>query len=164
VSTVPPSADRTPAQRALQGALGAEHAAVYGYGVLGARLTGAARETARQALDAHRARRDELARQLQAQGGRPQASAAAYALPFEVTDAASATRLAVHLEEGVAAYLADLVAAVTGDARLQAARWLQETAVRAVRWRGAGVTFPGMPERVPGAGAAPSAARTGVGG
>ncbi|WP_037661545.1 DUF4439 domain-containing protein, partial [Streptomyces aurantiacus] len=44
---------------ALQAALRAEHAAVYGYGVVGGRVGDGRRAEARTAYDAHRARRDE---------------------------------------------------------------------------------------------------------
>ncbi|MGC3005519.1 DUF4439 domain-containing protein, partial [Streptomyces sp. G35A] len=46
--------------RALQAALAAEHAAVYGYGVVGGRIGKDRRAEARAAYDAHRARRDAL--------------------------------------------------------------------------------------------------------
>ncbi|MYS45182.1 DUF4439 domain-containing protein, partial [Streptomyces sp. SID5998] len=45
---------------AAQAALAAEHAAVYGYGVVGGRIGRERRAEARTAYDAHRARRDAL--------------------------------------------------------------------------------------------------------
>ncbi|NED21451.1 DUF4439 domain-containing protein, partial [Streptomyces sp. SID9913] len=48
--------------RALQAALAAEHAAVYGYGVVGGRIGKERAPQARSAYDAHRARRDTLVR------------------------------------------------------------------------------------------------------
>ena len=42
-------------------ALAAEHAAVYGYGVVGAHLDNAGKATARDAEQAHRNRRDAIA-------------------------------------------------------------------------------------------------------
>ncbi|MFE2567257.1 ferritin-like domain-containing protein [Streptomyces mirabilis] len=137
---------------ALQAALAAEHAAVYGYGVVGGRIDEARRGEARAAYDAHRARRDELARAVRDLGGRPEVSAAAYALPFAVKDSAAAVQLAADLEERVAGVYSDLVRASSGDRRRTAAEALREAAVRAVRWRGGSVAFPGLAER-----AAPSA-------
>ncbi|MER7687817.1 ferritin-like domain-containing protein [Streptomyces sp. NPDC097610] len=137
---------------ALQAALAAEHAAVYGYGVVGGRIDEARRGEARSAYDAHRARRDELARAVRDLGGRPAVSAAAYALPFDVKDSAAAVQLAADLEERVAGVYSDLVRASSGDRRRSAAEALREAAVRAVRWRGESVAFPGLAER-----AAPSA-------
>ncbi|MFE0864758.1 DUF4439 domain-containing protein [Streptomyces rochei] len=132
---------------ALQAALAAEHAAVYGYGVVGGRVGEERRTEARAAYDAHRARRDALTRDVRDLGARPVASAAGYALPFEVPDTASAVRLAAELEERVAGVYSDLVRAVGGDRRTAAAGALREAAVRAARWRGGSVAFPGLAER-----------------
>ncbi|MFD6420168.1 ferritin-like domain-containing protein [Streptomyces sp. NPDC060194] len=138
---------------ALQAALRAEHAAVYGYGVVGGRIGAGRRGEARAAYDAHRAGRDALARAVRDAGGTPEAAEAAYALPFEVADEAAAVRLAAVLEDGVAAVYSDLVRAAEGDRRGEAAGALRAAAVRAVRWRGSSVAFPGLTER-----AAPAAA------
>ena len=133
--------------KALQAALAAEHAAVYGYGVVGGRIGEARRADARSAYDAHRARRDELARAVRDLGGTPEAASAAYVLPFPVTDTAAAIRFAAELEERVADVYSDLVRAATGDRRRMAAGALREAAVRAVRWSGESVAFPGLAER-----------------
>src|SRR5437868_15090063 len=66
---------------ALQTALAAEHAAVYGYGVLGSRLRGTPRQTAKAVWDAHRAQRDRLISILSVV---PVAAAPAYRLPVTV--------------------------------------------------------------------------------
>ncbi|MFB7246270.1 DUF4439 domain-containing protein [Streptomyces populi] len=133
--------------KALQAALGAEHAAVYGYGVVGARIGTARQSDARSAYDAHRARRDTLARAVKDMGDTPRAASAAYMLPFPVTDTAAAIRFAAELEERVADVYSDLVRAATGDRRRMAAGALREAAVRAVRWSGESVAFPGLAER-----------------
>lgn len=133
--------------RALQAALAAEHAAVYGYGVVGGRVARERRTEARTAYDAHRARRDGLARAVRDTGGTPVAAAAGYALPFPVPDAASAVRLAAELESRVAGVYADLVRASTGERRRGAAEAMREAAVRSVRWSGESVAFPGLAER-----------------
>ncbi|MEV5387500.1 ferritin-like domain-containing protein [Streptomyces sp. NPDC052721] len=132
---------------ALQAALAAEHAAVYGYGVVGGRIGERHRAEARAAYDAHRARRDALVRAVRDLGGVPVAASAAYALPFPVEDGATAQRLAARLEERVAGVYSDLVRATTGARRADAAGALREAAVRAVRWSGEGVAFPGLAER-----------------
>ncbi|GGT41860.1 ferritin-like domain-containing protein [Streptomyces chromofuscus] len=141
--------------RALQAALAAEHAVVYGYGVVGARIGEKRRTEARAAYDAHRARRDALAREVRALGAEPVAAAAGYALPFQVTDGETAVRLAAELEDRVAGVYSDLVRAADGGRRGLAAAALREAAVRAVRWRGRSVAFPGLAER---AGAASASA------
>ncbi|MER7187610.1 DUF4439 domain-containing protein, partial [Streptomyces hyaluromycini] len=57
--------------KALQAALAAEHAAVYGYGVVGGRIGRQRLAEARSAYDAHRARRDALVREVRDLGGAP---------------------------------------------------------------------------------------------
>jgi hypothetical protein len=138
--------------KALQAALAAEHAAVYGYGVVGGRIREDRRTEAKAAYDAHRARRDALAREVRDLGGTPVAAAAAYALPFPVPDSAAAVLFAAELEDRVAGVYSDLVRASGGERRRTAAGALREAAVRAVRWRGESVAFPGLAER---AGTAP---------
>jgi hypothetical protein len=142
---------------ALQAALAAEHAAVYGYGVVGGRIGESRRTEARAAYDAHRARRDALVREVRDLGGKPVAAAAAYALPFPVPDSAAAVRLAAELEDRVAGVYSDLVRAAGGERRRMAAGALREAAVRAVRWSGESVAFPGLAERAATASATPTA-------
>jgi O-acetyl-ADP-ribose deacetylase (regulator of RNase III) len=72
-----------------------------------------------------------------------------------VPDSAAAVRLAAELEDRVAGVYSDLVRAAGGGRRVLAAEALREAAVRAVRWRGESVAFPGLAER---AGTAPPAA------
>ncbi|CAM5603921.1 hypothetical protein SNARM312S_06458 [Streptomyces narbonensis] len=70
------------------------------------------------------------------------------AAPFTVAATAGAVRLAAVLEDRVAGVYSDLVRAGRGPLRSEAAAALREAAVRAVRWRGSDVTFPGLAERV----------------
>ncbi|WP_351223642.1 DUF4439 domain-containing protein [Streptomyces sp. NPDC002133] len=132
---------------AAQAALAAEHAAVYGYGVVGGRAGQARRTEAAEAFAAHRARRDALERTVRDLGGVPAVAVAAYALPFAVPDASAAVRLAAVLEDRIAGVYSDLVRAAEGPLRRDAAGALREAAVRAARWRGSGVAFPGLAER-----------------
>ncbi len=127
--------------------LEAAYAAVYGYGVLGARLDDATRRTALAAHDVHRARRDALAAQLRARGADPLPGRAAY--DVAVDDAAGALALAVRLEEGMALRWRDLVGG-TSDVELRrlGVSGLQEAAVRAATWRqlaGAGPVTVALP-------------------
>ncbi|MFI7278228.1 ferritin-like domain-containing protein [Streptomyces sp. NPDC049879] len=131
---------------ATQAALAAEHAAVYGYGVVGGRIGDDRGREVSEAYTAHRARRDTLHRTVRDMGGTPVASAAAYALPFDVADEEGAVRLAAELETRLAAAYADLVGAGGEETRREAAAALAEAAVRAARWQGAPVPFPGLPE------------------
>jgi hypothetical protein len=130
---------------ALQNALAAEHAAVYGYGVAGALLSGADLVNAKTDWNAHRLARDNLAAMLTRLGATPVASRPAYDLPFAVSTPAAARRLAAGLENGVTrAYLA-MVAVSDLDLRFFAAKAMQTAANRATAWRGSTVAFPGMP-------------------
>jgi hypothetical protein len=128
---------------ALSAALMAEHAAIYGYGVLGAHLSGTALTQAQQAEAAHRARRDDLLVRLSAAGVTPPAAAVAYGLPFPITDAASAQKLAVQLEERTAAVWRVALGSTTDAQRKVALDALLDGALRAARWRRATGAAPG---------------------
>jgi Domain of unknown function (DUF4439) len=130
---------------ALQGALAAEHAAVYGYGVIGAMVTGNAETMAKADWLAHQDARDTLEAMLVKLGATPVAADPAYQLPFPVTGEASAARLAAALEDGVTqAYLA-VVAVTNRTLRSFGALAMQAPANRALAWGGSPVAFPGMP-------------------
>ena len=132
---------------ALQQALAGVHAAVWGYGVLGPHLgTDEARGTSTYHL--YRRLRDKIIAVLQDRSAAPVAAEAGYALPFQVTDATTARRLAVHLENGCAAVFADLVAgAETEGIRTFARGLLHDCADRRLDWGAEPVAFPGLPER-----------------
>jgi len=133
---------------ALQDALAAEHAAVFGYGALGAWLTGAALAGAYQAYDAHRQRRDRIDQLIRRVGTQPRPAAAAYRLPFAVSSRRRARQLATGIEDGVAdAYGWLVTAAGRGSTlRTDAAGWLTEAALRAAGWRRASLALPGLPD------------------
>jgi Domain of unknown function (DUF4439) len=130
---------------ALQGALAAENAAIYGYGVAGAHLAGPPQAAATAFWNDHRSARDALAALLDARGQQPVAADDAYRLPFGVRTESEAVSLAAFLEDGVTTAYLGLVA--TGDAGLRAfgARAMQGSAVRAAFWRGSSAAFPGLP-------------------
>jgi hypothetical protein len=148
VSTLP-GRDPVPA---LQTALAAEHAVIWGYAVVGAHLDPALRDTAWAADAAHRDRRDATAMLVRHYGGDPVPTSPSYELPFRVADPRAALRLAVHLEEGAAAAWRYVVG-VTDERPLRrtATAALTEAAVRATRWRrmvtprSPTVPFPGAP-------------------
>lgn len=130
---------------ALQGALAAEHAAVYGYGVVGAMLAGTAQAEARADWTAHQVARDTLEAMLTRLGATPVAASTAYVLPFAVTDARSAEKLAATLENGVTRAYLGLVAVSDPALRSFGARSMQTSADRATAWTGTTQAFPGMP-------------------
>lgn len=115
----------------LTALLEAEHAAIYAYGVVGARLDDATRRLALAAFDAHRAGRDALQALLRERGAAVPGPAAAY--DVTVTDRAGALALAVRIEDDLAARWHDLVA--DGALRARAVQALADSAVRAAQWR-----------------------------
>ncbi|MCC5575100.1 ferritin-like domain-containing protein [Microtetraspora sp. AC03309] len=131
--------------------LSAEHAAVYAYGVVGARTKGALRTRATAGFDAHRARRDRLRALIVQRGGTPPEPAPTYPLPFEVKDQSDAVRLATLIEERVVTAYLELAADEDASLRRLAAQAMQEGATRAYGWHPAVGAFPGMPaERTSG--------------
>ena len=133
---------------ALQAALAAEHAAIYGYGVAGALMQGNEQDIAMSYWTLHQDARDTLTEMIAGLGATPVAASAAYDLPFRVNDAVSARRLAVYLEEGVTRAYLGIVA--VSDARFRAfgALAMQGPADRATAWSGQTTAFPGMPAAV----------------
>ncbi|MGY1604810.1 ferritin-like domain-containing protein [Geodermatophilus sp. SYSU D00815] len=137
---------------ALGEALAAEHAAVWGYGVVGAALTPDARGPAAAAETAHRDARDRLVALLVERGTDPAPPEAAYTLPFPLLSAVDAAALAVVLEDGVAsAWVRVLAGAADREIRQLAVDELSAAEVRAVAWRSAAgqnpttTAFPGLP-------------------
>jgi hypothetical protein len=131
---------------ALREALSAEQAVVYGYGVVGAHLSGKAEKYAATRLTAHQELRDELAALIQQIGAVPGAALPAYQLPFPVDDAAAARRLGSTLENGSAGAAWDLAAATAASSpgRQLAVGWLIDVAEAAALW-GAPTALPGQP-------------------
>ncbi|MEU5878370.1 ferritin-like domain-containing protein [Spirillospora sp. NPDC047279] len=148
-AVTPPS--RASTLPALQAALAAEHVAVYGYGVLGSRLTGSPHQAAQEHWNVHRDGRDTLTALLTARGARPVAASAAYRLPVRVTSARTAAQLAARLEDDLILAYVRLAGGDTPQLRSQACRSAQDAMVRAVRWRTSGglplthAAFPGLP-------------------
>jgi hypothetical protein len=140
------SADTSPAVVALQKALAAEQAAIYGYGVVGARLSQGSAEQAAATTDwvAHMRARDRLSALITARGATPVPAAVAYELPEPVRTAAAAKALAATMEDRVAqAYLA-VVALPVSSLRSFGAEQVRAAALRAQAWRGSVQAFPGF--------------------
>jgi hypothetical protein len=131
--------------QALQGVLAAENAAVYGYGLAGAQLSGSQLTTAQQDWNLHRAAGVSVSSMITERGGTPAPAATVYRPPFPVNSATSARALAAVLENGlVQAYLA-LVALDDAALRAFGASEMQAAAIRAAFWRGGTIPFPGLP-------------------
>src|SRR4051794_25398858 len=137
---------------ALRDALAAEHAAVWGYRVVGAALDPGERQPAADSEAAHRDVRARLVALLDERKADPVPAQGGYALPFPVLSAVDAAKLAVVLEDGVASAWAHVLGGAVGrDIRQLAVDTLSATEGRAVAWRTtAGQTpvtsaFPGLP-------------------
>jgi hypothetical protein len=129
---------------ALQATLAAENAAIFGYGVAGAHLTGNRQAAAGQDWTGHNQARDTLTAMISSLGAVPAAAQAAYRLPFRVHDAASAMSLAASLEDGVTRAYLGLVAVSDQRLRQFGAMAMQDAAQRAAAWRGSTQAFPGL--------------------
>ena len=140
------NASPVPATAALRAALAAEYAAVFGYGVAGAQMSGRQRAQAERDWVRHERARDMLSELLVSRGGEPPPAAPGYSLPFPVHSARSAAALAAYLEDRVTAAYLGLVA--LPDARLRAlgASEVKAAAMRATLWRGKTLAFPGLQE------------------
>jgi hypothetical protein len=130
---------------ALQAALAGEHAALYGVGVAGGKLSGARFARATAAFEEHRKRRDQLADLLVDAGETPVAAEPAYDLPQPVTNAATATALVLLIERRLSVVYADLVESAEKDTvRTMAVQALIATSRAQLSWGGAPQAFPGQ--------------------
>jgi hypothetical protein len=133
---------------ALQDCLAAEHAACFGYGVVGGALAGipdtTAEETRAEAYYvAHRHARDELSELIASLDSDPVAAEPAYATP-PVATALACTRLARTLEQRTASVYAYAVSQTTDDTRAIATDALTDCALRAAAWGAPADPFPGL--------------------
>jgi hypothetical protein len=136
-----------PVIAALQGALAAEQAASYGYGVVGARLPQGSAEQAAATTDwvAHMRAADQVSALITARGATPVPAAVAYELPGPVRTPAEARALAAALEDRVAQAYLGLVALPDSGLRSFGAEQVRAAALRAQAWSGSVQAFPGMP-------------------
>ena len=146
------TADITAEDAALNDALAAEHAAIWGYGAVGAALGPGDRALAAAVLaadGAHRDVRDRVTTLLAGRGAEPVAPEGGYALPFPVLSTVDAAALAAVLEDGVsAAWVRVLDQATERADRQLAVEVLGAAEVRAVGWReaaGQGPTTRALP-------------------
>lgn len=133
----------------LQPCLAAEHAAVFGYSLLGGVLSAAvsdqpSAEAATASYDTHRDRRDVLSQLISAAGGQPVVAEPAYDIPFRVSGVPTARRLARYLEARCATVYARATAVTTGDTRVMTSGTLLDCAVRGSRWGASPTAFPGL--------------------
>ena len=135
---------------ALQATLAAEHAALYTYGVLGARTSQSAAPDLYVALTAgyrrHRARRDQLRTLVEEAGGEPVPAAAASAVDGPLARSTQVQAAALAVEVAGVEVLTALVAQSSGAVR----DWALTEATWSATWQlelgGAPQTWPGAPE------------------
>lgn len=138
---------------ALRGALGAEHAAVWVYGLTAAYGTSPRIESAiNDGINEHRGHRDKAEQLFQDAGQVPPATQTAYSLPVTVTDQASAmTALVVAEQDCQVGWRSVLENTDDSGLREAALDALTVSATRATRWRitmktqPATQAFPGQP-------------------
>lgn len=129
---------------ALQDALAQEHAAVWGYAIVGAHLPDDERKAAVSCLEDHKRARDDLSAQVRAHGATPDQADPGYTLPFDVKGPAKARALAGRLERSTIGAYATLVARSKGATRRKAITAMQAAAVRQASWTDTIDTLPGL--------------------
>lgn len=135
---------------ALQRTLSGEHAAVYVYGVVGARVSASQQpdllQRVRDAYTVHRDRRDDLLAMVRAAGADPVAAEVSYELPNPAQTTVELRAAALGIEQRCAAVYADLVGSTSGSGRLWALDALEDAAVRGLGFGGRAEPFPGVGE------------------
>ncbi|WP_233161037.1 ferritin-like domain-containing protein [Actinophytocola xanthii] len=147
-----PSSLPSDAASAVQAALGAEHAAIWVYGLVSAFLPEQFAGAVTDGANAHRARRDATELLLADAGEAPRPAEPAYVPPQPVTEQASAIAVLVLAEtDTTVAWRAVLERTDDATLRANALQALTDAAVRATRWRRAAgespaaAAFPGRP-------------------
>jgi hypothetical protein len=130
------SRPKSPDDAALADAIAAEHATIYGYGLVSAHSTPELNDLVSSSLTEHRARRDAAIATLAARSVSPPVAAVGYQLPMTVANAKDAAALAVRMEtDDAVAWRAVLEQAKTAQDRSFAVTALNQCAVRAAGWR-----------------------------
>ena len=116
-------------------AVAAEHAAIYGYGIVSAHSSPDENELVSQALAQHRERREAAISMLTERSAKAPLPAVGYQLPFVVANSADAGKLAVRMENDCAvAWRAVIEQATAEQDRASGVTALTESAVLAARW------------------------------
>ncbi|MBV9831892.1 MAG: ferritin-like domain-containing protein [Marmoricola sp.] len=133
---------------ALQKTLAAEHAAVFLYGVLGARTSGSQDRALlghlQRTFADHRAQRDALTVLVSAHDADPVPSLVDYALPGPVSTPAQVVATARTIEQRVTRTYGELVASTAGTDRRWAIGSLDRSALREASFGAQVGNFPGL--------------------
>ena len=127
------------ANQALTTAIHGIDAAIYGYGIAGAHLTGSEQKKAVRAIAT--LNRQRLAFML-AVGSQVNATAVAYDIPFSVTDSATAKKLAALIEVKLIPLFSAVVTSTDGPTKLAAQIAKSKATARAAVWAGAPISTP----------------------
>lgn len=148
--TQDPDRPEDPGPAALFDALAAEHAAIYGYGLVSAHVMPDENELVSESLAQHRDRREAAVALTNEQSVKAPLPAAGYQLPMVVSNAKNAAKLAVRLETDCAmAWRAVLEQTDTDKNREFGTTALTQCAVLAARWRAVLGAWP-VTEAFPG--------------
>ncbi|TGD87038.1 DUF4439 domain-containing protein [Mycolicibacterium sp. CH28] len=124
------------ASAALFDAVTAEHAAIYGYGIVSAHSSPDENDLVSEAMAQHRERREAAIALLSGRSAKVPLPAAGYQLPSAVTDPTAAANLAVQMENDCAvAWRAVIEQATSEQDRAFGVTALTESAVLAARWK-----------------------------
>ncbi len=134
--TPDPDRPKDPAEAAWYDAVAAEHAAIYGYGVVSAHVMPEDNELVSQSVAEHRDRREAALKILAERSAKAPLPAPGYQLPLVVGAQKTAAKLAVRMETDCAvAWRAVLEQSDSDQDREFATKALTQCAVRAARWR-----------------------------
>lgn len=131
-----PNRPEDPGPAALFDAVAAEHAAIYGYGLVSAHVMPDDNELVSQSLAEHRDRREAAVALLTERSVPVPLPAVGYTLPMVVNSPANAAKLAVRMESDCAvAWRAVLEQSDSDTDRAFGTTALTQCAVTAARWR-----------------------------
>jgi hypothetical protein len=135
-TTANPDRPSDAAAAALFDAVAAEHAAIYGYGIVSAHSSPDENDLVSAELAEHRERREAAIAMLTGRSAKAPLPAAGYQLPIPVNNPTDAATLAVRMEDDCAvAWRAALEQASSEQDRAFAVTALTEAAVAAARWK-----------------------------
>jgi hypothetical protein len=135
-TTTNPDRPSDAAAAALFDAVAAEHAAIYGYGIVSAHSSPDENDLVSAELAEHRERREAAIAMLTSRSAKAPVPAAGYQLPIPVNNPNDAATLAVRMEDDCAvAWRAALEQASSEQDRAFAVTALTAAAVAAARWK-----------------------------
>ncbi len=138
----------TPGLATMQATLADEHAAVYLFGLMGARVSERQHQTLfgmlSESFETHRRNRDELSAMINELGETPVSSAVAYETPGPVNTPGQIQRAAARLEQQMTLRYGELIENTTKENRNWAISALQHSALRELAYGLKARDLPGM--------------------